>query len=138
MTATAQNLVETAVPSGWAEGLAAAARHMYAAESFLHTARQAGCDEWVSVAYDHLRAATVEHVACLYGCSQQTVADTVGKLPVDQPPDYGTEIRELQVIFPQVPVRIVSAVFEAVLPLARTYLEAVQVTRERLMDALAA
>jgi hypothetical protein len=102
--------------------LAAAAEHMCAAETFLHTARQAGVDEWVSVAYHHLNDAIAEHVACLRESSIESYPD----------------VYELHASFPLVPARIVSAVFEAYVSLTRTSSEAIQATRERLSDALAA
>jgi hypothetical protein len=59
---------ETAVLSIWDENrLAAAAQHMYAAETFLHTARQTGIDKWLLVAYQHLHDAIAEHATCTKG-----------------------------------------------------------------------
>jgi hypothetical protein len=40
--------------------------------------------------------------------------------------------------FPQVPMRLITAVFEAYVPVTRTTLEAVRAARTRLSDALAA
>jgi hypothetical protein len=66
MTTTTTRPVEAAARSAWNEDrLAAAAEHMYAAETFLHTARQTGIDEWLSVAYQHLHDAIAEHANCL-------------------------------------------------------------------------
>jgi N-methylhydantoinase A/oxoprolinase/acetone carboxylase beta subunit len=52
--------------------------------------------------------------------------------------DRCTDINELHASLPRVPARIVTAVFEAYLPVTRSTVEAVQATRERLLDALAA
>lgn len=51
-------------PSSSQDRLAAAAQNVCAAETFLHTARQSGIDEWVSLAYEHLHTALAEHVSC--------------------------------------------------------------------------
>jgi hypothetical protein len=52
-----------------------------------------------------------------------------------QTSDYYAEIHAR---FPLVPARIITTVFQAYLPVTRTAVEAVQATRERLFDALAA
>ena len=38
-----------------------AARHLYDAETALHTARQSGVGAWISAAYDRLSEAIAEH-----------------------------------------------------------------------------
>jgi hypothetical protein len=119
--------------------LSAAAQHVHAAEAFLHTARQSGVDEWVSVAYQHLHDALTEHTTCLRECSSTRFVPTPSEEnPMNRVSDHGADIHELSSSFPRVPARIVSAVFEAYVPVTRSKLEALQATRERLSDALAA
>jgi hypothetical protein len=76
MTTTTAKPVEAASRSAWNEiRLAVAAEHMYAAETFLHTARQSGIDEWLSVAYQHLHDAIAEHASYLLDdATNQSVA----------------------------------------------------------------
>jgi hypothetical protein len=110
-----------------------------AAEAFLHTARQAGVDEWVSVAYQHLHDALTEHTACLRECSSDHFVPTTSEEnPMNRTSDHGADIHELHASFPRVPARIVTAVFEAYVPVTRSKHEAPQATRKRLSDALAA
>jgi hypothetical protein len=148
MTTTTTKPVQTAVASAWDENrLAAAAQHMYAAETFLHTARQSGVNEWISLAYQHLHDAITEHDTCLHGAvadpadatpTQEILMNQTSDHRADIHADVQADIHEIHASFPQVPARIVTAVFLAYLPLTRTALEAVQATRERLSDAVAA
>jgi hypothetical protein len=41
--------------------ISAAARHLYEAETTLHTARQSGVGAWISAAYDRLSEAIADH-----------------------------------------------------------------------------
>jgi hypothetical protein len=41
--------------------ISAAARHLYEAETALHTARQSGVGAWISAAYDRLSEAIADH-----------------------------------------------------------------------------
>jgi hypothetical protein len=43
--------------------IAAAAKHLYAAECALHTAHQSHVDAWIAAASDRLHEAIVEHMA---------------------------------------------------------------------------
>jgi hypothetical protein len=137
MTSITTPDVETATRSASNETrLAAAAEHVYAAETFLHTARQAGIDGWTSVAYRHLHDAIAEHIACLLDtATNQPTLTSTEEILMKQASDHCAEIHAS---FPGVPVHIVVAVFEAYLPVTPTVLEAVEATRERLCDALAA
>jgi vacuolar-type H+-ATPase subunit E/Vma4 len=42
--------------------ISAAARHLYEAETALHTARQSGVAAWISAAYDRLSEAIADHM----------------------------------------------------------------------------
>jgi hypothetical protein len=64
-TTTATTTAQVEPGAGHELRLAAAAEHMSAAESFLHTTRQAGIDEWTSVAHQLLHDAIAEHARCL-------------------------------------------------------------------------
>jgi hypothetical protein len=137
MASTTTQPVEIAARSAGNEiRLAAAAEHMHAAETFLHTARQAGIDDWTSIAYQHLHDAVAEHTSCLLeDATNHSTATTIQEILMKQTSDYCADIHAS---FPGVPARIVTIVFQAYVPVTRTVLEAVQATRERLCDALAA
>ena len=42
-----------------------AARHLYDAETALHTARQSGVGAWISAAYDRLSEAIADHIRAI-------------------------------------------------------------------------
>ncbi len=119
--------------------VAAAAEHMHAAETFLHTARQAGVDAWVQVAYRHLHEAIAEHTACRNAQPSKEHQPTVLKeATMNHTRKHTSKIDELRAEFPHLTSRIVTDVFHAYLPLTTSIGGAVHATRERLADALAA
>jgi hypothetical protein len=107
----------------------AAARWMYDAEGALHLARQAGADEWVATAYQHLHAATVEHTRLL-GVLDRRAAPSNSA-------EHGA-VTSLAHEFPALPLRIITAVVASYLPTNETPAELVHAARGRLVDALAA
>jgi hypothetical protein len=118
--------ITSTTPVSSQDRVAAAAKHMHAAETFLHTARQAGIDAWVQVAYRHLHEAIAEHTACLLAQARNQPESTAPEeTRMDHARNDTSKIDELHSEFPHLTSRIVTDDFHAYLPLTASIVEAV-------------
>jgi hypothetical protein len=117
----------SATPVSSQDRMAAAAQHMHAAETFLHTARQAGIDAWLQVAYRHLHEAIAEHTACLRAQAssqpESTAAEEIGMNPAR---NHTSRIDEMHAEFPHLTSRSVTDIFYPYLPLTASIVGAVR------------